>query len=497
MYFDSVEVTKTGAQTIGSLDIGEFDSSSFTARYAISQADIDAGQVFNEATAVSTESDPASAQAITPIGQNPALSFTKTGSLVDSSNDGFADAGESIQYVFTLSNTGNVTLTDLSVLDPLVTVESFDDTLPTSLIQNGEFEDGDLTGWSIFGNITASTANPLNGVYSLQVEAAGGFTVPAAYQALPAEPGDEFRLTGFALAASPLPFDGTFGLLKIVFRDSGGFDLEPASVSAGSFAAPDSPGAESGFLDASSPPGYQPLAVQAVAPAGSVEAVFFVIVVDESPATLFFDAIDVFNVDEIIGPSLTVGEFNNHSFTASYVITEADINAGLVLNTASATSRESPAASDEDVTLLEVDPDLDSDRDGFLNIFERAFLLDIFSPDLPDKGPFGYIADVDGQDYIHLEYRRRTGGRPSKTDGDHIADGLIYTVQVSDDLTNWESGRFFVQQVGTPFDNGDGTETVTMRATAPVSGGRTFIRLKVSGSLIPPGVLFSAPAPAW
>ncbi len=88
-------------------------------------------------------------------------------------------------------------------------------------------------------------------------------------------------------------------------------------------------------------------------------------------------------------------------------------------------------------------------------------------------------------DFLEIVYRQRKGG--SGTTGvDYIADDLLYTVEVSDDLspTGWASGPGLVQLVGTPIDNGDGTETVTVRLTASITGlARKFLRLLVTTDL--------------
>jgi uncharacterized repeat protein (TIGR01451 family) len=90
--------------------------------YYLTQADIDAGSVYNLATADSNESEPDTDDNTEPLPQNAALELTKTGAWVDGDGDGYADPGEAINYTFSVKNTGNVTLHNVTVTDPKVTV---------------------------------------------------------------------------------------------------------------------------------------------------------------------------------------------------------------------------------------------------------------------------------------------------------------------------------------------------------------------------------------
>ena len=134
-------VTNTGSVTLSGVTVtdplltvsggpitlapGASDSTTFTGTYAITQADIDAGERDNLATAIGSppaggpvsDDDPHNE----PVPAAPSIELIKSGSL-DLGADGIANPGDVISYTFTVTNTGNVTLSGVTVTDPLLTV---------------------------------------------------------------------------------------------------------------------------------------------------------------------------------------------------------------------------------------------------------------------------------------------------------------------------------------------------------------------------------------
>ena len=89
------------------------------ASYTVTQADIDRGSVANLATLTGNGPDgnpidPVSASTNTPVVQAPALEITKAVSRTE-----VGIAGAALRYTFTVVNTGNVTATDVQITDPL------------------------------------------------------------------------------------------------------------------------------------------------------------------------------------------------------------------------------------------------------------------------------------------------------------------------------------------------------------------------------------------
>ena len=92
------------------------------------------------------------------------------------------------------------------------------------------------TGWTPLGNANTASANnnpTRTAIGSLQLAGAGGFGVPLAYQSFAATPGQTWNFEGYMLTTNTLPADATFGLLKIVWRNSGGAELQPGSALVG------------------------------------------------------------------------------------------------------------------------------------------------------------------------------------------------------------------------------------------------------------------------
>lgn len=96
-----------------------------TATLILTQEHVDAGVVENTATASGAPArgelaDATDTNTVT-IDAAPELVIVKSGELADENGDGLANPGEKILFFFEVSNTGNVTMTDIAVQDEMVT----------------------------------------------------------------------------------------------------------------------------------------------------------------------------------------------------------------------------------------------------------------------------------------------------------------------------------------------------------------------------------------
>jgi hypothetical protein len=111
----------------------------------------------------------------------------------------------------------------------------------------------------------------------------------------------------------------------------------------------------------------------------------------------------------------------------------------------------------------------DPDSDGIPNLMEYALGL---SPKAPNSSglPVASIQNIGGTNYLAVAYKQVL----YDTD-------ISYTVQVSGDLVTWNSGPSFTADVGSPVDNGDGTETWLIQDLIPSDTTTArFIRLKIA-----------------
>jgi len=125
------------------------------------------------------------------------------------------------------------------------------------------------------------------------------------------------------------------------------------------------------------------------------------------------------------------------------------------------------------VDTIQAGNEQDPDQDGLSNLEEFAFGGDpIDAGDANTIRPSGSVEPSGASQHFEFDYRRLT----------NLYSEIHYTLQVSDSLAadSWQTGSASFEVVGAPLDNGDGTETVTIRLIESTADApKQFIRLKV------------------
>lgn len=142
---------------------GVADFATCTATYTVTQADVDAGQVTNIARATGT---PAYGQlgaltataTVTGPAAAPAMTLSKTAGV-----GSFGAVGTTVPYTFTYKNTGNVTLTNVAVTDPKIpslscTIASLAPGAQRTCTANYTVTQADVDAFALSGTKLSNTA---------------------------------------------------------------------------------------------------------------------------------------------------------------------------------------------------------------------------------------------------------------------------------------------------------------------------------------------------
>lgn len=408
-------VTNTGNVTVHDISVGDpmFDPADitpagydsllpgaqgvFTAVHVVTQEDVDAGSVENAATAEAT--DPLGGPpltdgdtvTVTTVPADPALSLAKSATLVDANGNGVADEGETIRYTFLVRNTGNVTVTGVVVEDAMFPVPAIGDLAPgeeASVSVDYTVTEDDLDEGSVDNSATASGDEP------------GGGTV----ESPPSTTTTETVAPGMTVVkrgeVGDLDGDGLAGLGEVIsytfeVTNTGNTRLTDVSI-----------------VDA--------------------------MLTDISPESATLEP----------GGTLT--------FSGSYVVTEDDVIAGAISNTATATGSVpggDPIESDPSTWEEEASP-----VDANLDIVKSARIVD-------DNG--NTVADVG--EHVEYSFEVRNTGNVTLT-GITIADDRVSGLPAPFDLGPGESRQVVVDVytvTQADVDRGVVSNTATAAGTGP------------------------------
>ena len=121
-FISNLQLVADAASADGELDVGE--TWQYTASHVVTLAEMDAGtDIVNTATADSDQTGPDSDDASIPVQQAPGIAIDKAVVGVNGAlgnNNGVLDfVNDVVSYAVTVTNTGNITLHDVTVNDPL------------------------------------------------------------------------------------------------------------------------------------------------------------------------------------------------------------------------------------------------------------------------------------------------------------------------------------------------------------------------------------------
>ena len=201
----------------GYLKVNEI--ATYTATYTIDQSNVDSGRIKNSVSAVA--SDPLNSSSVsdlsddgidsdgnitnditeTLIYQNPIIKVVKSASVVDINSNSSNDSGDVIVYNITIENTGNVSLSNLTLVDNLTDGDGNALALsegPVFTSSSASSAQGSLQ----VGEIATYTAS-----YTISQLAANSESINNSVQAIASSPGNLLRVSPrWASMVNPMLF---------------------------------------------------------------------------------------------------------------------------------------------------------------------------------------------------------------------------------------------------------------------------------------------------
>ncbi|WP_299685823.1 gliding motility-associated C-terminal domain-containing protein [uncultured Dokdonia sp.] len=323
------------------------DTGNVTATYNLTQEDIDNGGVTNTATAVGNDpfdNDVTSSDTVVfDINNESEITLLKDAELIDSNNSNTVDVGDEIIYTFTVTNTGNVTVTDITIDDTTIGVTGL--SISPSILEPGE------SGIAIFNY--ALTLDDIQVGMIINTAVANGMDITG-------EP-----ITDISDSTNPTDDTGSDDDPTVTLFEVASISLEK----------------EGEYIDANQN--------NIVDQGDRIDYTFTVTNTGNTP--LFDVTILDLLVDVEGGPiNLAIGEVDSSTFTASYILTNEDVVNGSVENTATVSGLTADGAivsdtSDDPTDSTNVDLNNDNEPDDpTIIILDVSQDLEIFNEISPN-----------------------------------------------------------------------------------------------------------------
>ena len=389
---------------------GASDAVTFTATYVITQADIDAGLVTNQAEAVGTAPDQSTVSDLsddnseleddptdTDLCQDSDIALIKEAELMDMDESGCPSVGDVIHYTFTVANLGNTELTNIVITDPLPGIEL--EGGPIATLAPGAIDDSTFTGYYVLTELDLEhepDQNPLPIINQATVEGTtpGGETI---LDLSDRENFEEDRPTIVNLSCAIIVTIPTMTLLK-----------------SGQWIDEDS--------DGSADVGEIIEYTFSVTNDSQTETIYNITIEDPLPGLI----IEGGPIEELLPL-----ETDNTTFTATYVITQEDIDNGEVVNQAIVTGENligDVAADESDDPSTE---ELNDPTVVILPIVEPEVTFEIFNGVTPNEDNFNDYFKLDGiENYPNnnVKIYNRWGILVWETNGyENVAGGNVFT----------------------------------------------------------------------
>ena len=379
-------VAITGGCTRPALIIGESVSCSST--YVITAADMETGTVMTTADATATTPGGAAvkaptAHAATPVTRVATLAVTNTATTSDVDGNGRLDAGDTLSYTITTTNTGTVNVSDVVTSLPFLACApetlapeqvqtcSGDYTLTTADADNGTVtHTATATGTSVVGPVTSAPAPATTAIPVVATLSAAVTTVVADLNENElTDAGDELRyaveltndgtvtltsvgIPGFACAATTLPAGDSTSCTAthVVTQEEVDANAPVALSVAAQGVAPNGTPASAPVTASSELSSVPALTVTTRAETDGEVVTYTAVATNTGTVTLH----DVTTMD-CAAPSLAPGESLDCGGT--HTITQADLDRGFVLTVAGATGTTpwgAPVAAEPSSAMTEL-----------------------------------------------------------------------------------------------------------------------------------------------